>query len=309
MLRIIGVDLDATFRTNVFSRQPPDNLMGHYCAEDPASQARHLGPLTSNPLGYMDLAHTGDLERLRAEILEVRPNIIIALGNTASWALGLGLGINALRGTVHQTTIGADVFKVLPTYHPSAVLRDWSLRTIAIADLAKASNESLTPHLSFDNSVLWLNPTLADLEEFDRVHMAPSRCCASDIETKRGQITAISFAPRPDISLAIPFWVPGETPNYWPDLSSELQAWAWVRRWLERRDLVKVFQNGLYDTQYIYEYGIRPVACSEDTMLAHHSLYSELQKGLGFLGSVYCSVPSWKNMRTSKREDILKRDD
>ena len=43
-------------------------------------------------------------------------------------------------------------------------------------------------------------------------------------------------------------------------------------------------------------------------MLAHHSLYSELQKGLGFLGSIYTNYPSWKSMRTFKREEQLKRD-
>lgn len=308
MLKIIGVSLDDCYKTNVLSRQPEDNLLGHYCSDDPARQLRHLGPLTSNPLGYMDLAHSGELERLRDEISEVSPNIIIALGNTATWALGLGTGINALRGSVHTSTVRDRTFKVLPTYHPAAVLRDWSLRTIAIADLQKAANESLTPTLQFDNTELWLNPSLSDIADFDRLHMEQARVCACDIETKRSQITCISFAPTVDVSLAIPFWVDGQSPNYWPDAASEFQAWAYVRHWLERGDLVKVGQNFLYDLQYLQSI-CNPQSCTEDTMLAHHSLYSELQKGLGFLGSVYAHTPSWKSMRTAKREDILKRDD
>lgn len=308
MLRTVGVDLNDCYKANVFSRQPEGNLLGHYCSEDPSAQARHLGPLTSNPLGYMDIAHAGELERLRAEIRAVSPNVIVALGNTATWALGLGLGINALRGTIHQATVGDRTLKVLPTYHPAAVLRQWDLRTIAIADLAKAVQESHSPLLSFDNTTLWLNPTIEDLVEFDRDHMDGATTCAADIETKRGQITAISFAPSVDHSLCIPFWTDGVQPNYW-NVFEEVQAWAFVRRWLERSDLVKVFQNGLYDLQYLYEMGIRPKSCTEDTMIGHHSLYSELQKGLGFLGSIYANTPSWKQMRHVKKEELLKRDD
>jgi hypothetical protein len=33
-------------------------------------------------------------------------------------------------------------------------------------------------------------------------------------------------------------------------------------------------------------------------MLLHHSMQPELEKGLGFLGSVYTDEPSWKFMRT-----------
>lgn len=307
MLSIVGVDINETYRCNVFSRQPADNALGHYCTGDTSRQFRALGPLTNNPLGYMDTAHEGELARVRQELEEVRPNVIVALGNTASWALGLGLGIKALRGSVH--TFGD--LKVLPTYHPSAVLRDWSLRTITIADLEKAHHESHSPLLSFDNTELWLNPTLEDLAEFDATYMQPATVCACDIETKRGQITAISFSPRPDVSLCIPFWIDGGDPNYWGDGEAEALAWAYTRRWLERPELVKVFQNGLYDLQYITAppYSITPKNCTEDTMLAAHSLWSELPKSLGFLGSIFANTPSWKNMRTWRVDEQFKRDE
>lgn len=314
MLRIIGVDLNDCFKANVFCQQPEGNLIGHFGQPDRATAAAtHLGPLTTNPTLFLRQEfHRDSLDRLYREIVEVDPHVIVALGNTATWALGLGTGITALRGTVHLSNAPElpRPVKVLPTFHPAAVLRDWSLRTIAIADLQKAVNESASPHLAFDNTTLWLNPALEDLVEFDRDHMQPSRICAADIETKRGQITAISFAPSVDHSLCIPFWTDGADPNYWPTPSAEREAWAYVKRWLESPAITKVFQNGLYDLQYIYEVGIRPRACTADTMLAHHSLYSELQKGLGFLGSIYAHTPSWKSMRQGVRKDeLLKRDD
>jgi len=41
-------------------------------------------------------------------------------------------------------------------------------------------------------------------------------------------------------------------------------------------------------------------------MLLHHALFIELEKGLGFLGSVYTSEARWKFMRDV---DTLKRGD
>ena len=43
-------------------------------------------------------------------------------------------------------------------------------------------------------------------------------------------------------------------------------------------------------------------------MLMSHALYPELQKGLGFLGSVWTDEPAWKLMRSSKSTET-KRDE
>lgn len=309
MLRTVGVNLDDCFRTNVFSRQPPGNNLSTLCTPNPSPESRRLGPLTSAPQLWVHDDHLPELDRLRAELADCRPNIIIALGNTASWALLGDTGINTLRGTVHVTDfIPSRQTKVVPTYHPSAVLRQWDTRVIAIADLEKAHAEAATPNVSYDNTELWLAPTFDDLEEFGRLHLAHAAEVATDVETRRGQIDCVSFAPRPDISICVPFWNRDGT-NYWPTVEAEVAARRWVGSWLAKPDLVKVMQNGLYDTQYFLREGYVLQACTEDTMLAHHSLYSELRKGLGFLGSIYCQRPGWKNMRTFKKEEYLKRDD
>jgi uracil-DNA glycosylase len=311
MLTAVGVSLSDCYKANVFSRRPAENNLSLFgTGENPCEESRALGPLTRKPVTWIQAQFLPELVRVREEILAVSPNVILALGNTACWALGLGTGINNLRGTVHPVTIGDRVFKVLPTFHPAAVLRQYSDRVIAIADLEKCHVESASPDVRFDNTELWLDPTLADLDLFDRLHMRSAVVCATDVETRRGQITCISFSPtNADASLCVPFWVDGPSPNYWPSDADEVRAWAMVRHWLERRDLTKVMQNGLYDIQYMLRHGIQPMSCTEDTMLAHHSLYSELRKGLGFLGSVYANTPSWKTMRTFKREELLKAND
>lgn len=310
MLTSVGVSLSDCYKANVFSRRPADNNLSLFGSTEPGEASRALGPLSRNPILYVGDEWLPELERVRAEIDACRPNIIIALGNTACWALGLGTGINNLRGTVHPVTIGDRVFKVLPTFHPAAILRQYSDRVIAIADLEKAHVESASPEIRFDATELWLDPTLHDLVAFDTLHMRDARICASDVETKRGQITCISFSPSDAaVSLCIPFWVDGPAPNYWPTTEAEVAAWGWVRHWLERPDLTIVGQNFLYDLQYLLRHGIQPTNCTEDTMLAHHSLYSELRKGLGFLGSIYSNQSSWKQMRTFRREELLKAND
>lgn len=310
MLASIGVSLDACYKCNVFSRMPAGNNLALYGTSSPSPAAKALGPLTLNPITYIADEHIHELERLREELAACNPNIIIALGNTATWALLNQQGINSLRGSVHVSHFipGREV-KVVPTYHPAAVLRQWEWRTISLADLEKAHVESASPHFAYDNTEIWINPTLTDLVDFAHTHMESATICATDVETKRGQITCVSFAPQPEVAIVIPFWKDGVDPNYWPDISSESQAWRWVQHYVEKSTLTKVLQNGVYDYQYFARHGMRPKGFTEDTMLMHHSLYSELNKGLGFLGSIYANTPSWKHMRTYKLEEQLKRDD
>lgn len=313
MLRHVGLGLDDLYRTNVFSQRPPDNdlAVGYGVPKDHPNACVSLGALTSKPVvTYLHSAHVHNLQRLYDEITAVNPNVIVPLGNTACWALGMGHGIGDMRGTVHHIEVNGKLYKVLPTYHPSAVVRQWDLRTIAITDLEKAHQEAATPDLQFDNTELWLEPSLADLDDFGQRYLAPAHECAFDVETKQGQITCLSFAPSVDVCIVIPFWVEGTNPNYWPTVADETRAWRWVQHWVEKPSLVKVTQNGLYDTTYLRTpHSMNPANFSEDTMLASHSMYSEMRKGLGMLGSIYTNSPSWKRMRTFRREELLKRDD
>ncbi len=95
--------------------------------------------------------------------------------------------------------------------------------------------------------------------------------------------------------------------SYWGDESHELRAWACVRALLES-PIPKIFQNGLFDITYLSRLGFRPRNVKHDTMLLHHALFPEMQKGLGFLGSVYTNEAAWKLLRRRGHEE-LKRDE
>jgi DNA polymerase I-like protein with 3'-5' exonuclease and polymerase domains len=138
----------------------------------------------------------------------------------------------------------------------------------------------------------------------------PPPLLACDIETEKGMIKCIGFARSRYNACVVPFidWK-SPTGSYWPDTTAELAAWELCERLLTSPSIAIVGQNFLYDLQYITRAGIRPARCEEDTMLRHHSLFPELQKGLGFLGSIYTNEASWKLLRKHKADEPEKKDE
>jgi len=291
------------FLTNVLALRPPNNNLDLLCASKKEVGADY--PMPGLRQGkYLRPEFLPELERLQAEISEVRPNLVLALGNTACWALLHSTKIGSIRGAIAQDGLGR---KTLPTFHPAAVLRNWALRPIVVADLLKAKTEGSFAEVRRPKRTVIVNPSLAEIEQWYESEAKHADIISADIETGAGQIKCVGFASRIDLAIVIPF-VDLTKPSgcYWDNPLDEDMAWKWVRRILEL-PCSKVYQNGLYDLQYILHMGIKPKNCSEDTMLLHHALFPELQKGLGFLGSIYTSEPAWKLMRL--QSETLKKDD
>lgn len=298
--------------TNVFNTRPEDNKIENLCGtKAEASGGYGLGPLARTK--YLLPQHFHHLNRLEAELLATRPNLVVCLGNTALWALTGSGNIGTVRGTVREGELGAWKGKILPTYHPAGVLRQWEWRVICIADLAKAWRESRSPELTRPCRQILVSPTLAEIRSTlnawrGRISLDRGLRLSADVETAQGQVTCIGFALTRAEALVIPLWdkkKPGW--HYWPSFAEEREVFDLIEGFLQL-DCDKVFQNGMYDLQYILPMGIRPTRLGLDTMLRHHALFPELQKGLGFLGSIYTSEPAWKLMRR-KRPDTEKRDE
>ena len=305
LCRDSGVDLNACYVTNVFMSRPPDNDLSHWYVSRKESEAKCLAanhpflPPHKAPGKYLDpdIAIPA-LNRLSDELASLAPNIVIALGNTACWALLGTSGIMALRGTINKPLMGTA--KVLPTYHPAAILRQWDLRPVTILDLRKALRESAFPEIRIPRREIWIKPNLADLHLFFDLHLSSAKLISFDIETEGRQITCIGFAPTPSTVICVPFQdkdQPGY--HYWKSQEEEVEAWRWVRRVLES-PVPKLGQNAKYDCEYLIR--VAKIAVNlganggEDCMLLHHSIQPELQKSLGFMGSVYTNSPSWKGM-------------
>lgn len=297
---------DQVFRTNVFNRHPPGNKLEWFCGGKAEGIASYGALLQSR---YVRKEFEAELDRLADEVLAVDPNLIIALGGTALWAFTGRTGITKLRGTTLCTTHCASGFKLLPTYHPSAVLRQWELRPTTLFDLIKAKREAEFPDLRRPACEIWIEPSLADIERFINDHVRGCEILSVDIETTGSRITCIGFAPGSGLAIVIPFDDErSKGGSYWPDRESEVKAWALIRGVLTDRAVPKLFQNGLYDIAFLWRaYGIGVMGAQHDTMLLHHALQPESLKGLGYMGSIYTDHGPWKHER--KATSTIKRDE
>lgn len=254
------------------------------------------------PGRYIRADASGHLTSLFQAVNKAEPNCIIALGNAPLWALTRMTGIAKWRGIPTMSRLD---IKLVATWAPGAIVKQWELRPIAYMDFLKAARQSENKLLVKPKSYIHMQPTLQEIADFYERYIVPAPYLAVDIETKAGTVTEIGFAVSPRRALVIPFW-DRERGNYWPTLAAEREARAWCRRILEEKDCVG--QNFQYDMQYLWRtMGIPTPRFVGDTMLLHHSLQPELKKGLGFLASLYTDRPSWKFMRTDA--DNLKRED
>lgn len=299
------IDQAEVYKTNVFNFRPRNNRIDSLYT-DRANGIPNYRPVLSGK--YIHKDHAPELERLWQEIEREKPNVIVAAGNLALWALCKKSGIKRYRGSPLLTHDGR--WKVLPTWNPSSVLRQWELRVICLSDFTKAQKEMQFPELNRPARYLYLDPTITEIWDFYNKYLANEPYISCDIETKGKQITEVGYGTADGKrAIVIPFWSRKHRDgNYWPDLDTELEAWSIVRHINSKHKLLG--QNFSYDMQYFWRTINIPCPHFEgDTMLLHHSLQPELEKGLGFLGSIYTSEPSWKFMRQDHSEHFKKGED
>lgn len=298
------------YTTNVFNFRPPGNDISWVCEDDNKIGRKHGIP------GYPALVRGKfvkaefyeEITRLRHELLTQDPNLVIALGNTACWAILGETAITKIRGVTKMSTHCVAGFKVLPILHPAAILREWSQRPVTVVDLIKAKREAASPDVIRPMCEIWIEPEISDILEFKHRFIDRAERISVDIETSGTQITMVGIAPHRGLGIVIPF-VDARKRNrcYWPTNEIEIHAWKIIQEILEAPKPSKVFQNGLYDIAFIWRTtGIKVVGADEDTMLLHHALQPESLKGLGFLGSVYTDHGSWKQMR--EKIETVKKD-
>lgn len=306
LLAEAGISRADCFLTNVFNLRPSANRIEALCGDKKTAIPGYPALVKGK---FVRSEFAPELDRLGEELLAVNANLVVCLGNTASWALMGKTAISKTRGTTDISTHTVSGFKTLSTYHPAAVLRQWELRPIVVIDLMKAKRESEYAEVRRPKREIWIEPTVEDIQEFRSRYLIGPGLVSVDIETSGNQITCIGFAPNSRVSIVIPF-VDGrrEGKSYWPTEQSERAAWEIVASILSDPLLKKVFQNGAYDVAFLWRaMGLPVFGATEDTMLLHHSMQPESLKSLGFLASCYCTEGAWKDMR--KTSDTIKRDD
>lgn len=291
-------------RTNVFKFHPHANDIASLCGPK-AEGVRGYPPLVKSK--FLRREFIPHLESLADEITRIDPNLVVALGNTPLWALCGSTGISKVRGTTRLSTHTATGFKVLPTYHPAAVLRQWELRPTTVMDLSKARREAEFPEVRRPKRIVAIEPTsLIEIKAFYEQYIKGCPYLSVDIENPGGPISEIGIG-HAKAAIVIPF-IDKRKKNrsYWKTKEEEIAVINFLKDILEDRTIKKVMQNGLHDVSVILRWwGIRVFGFDQDCMLLHHALQPESLKGLAFLGSMYTDEGAWKNMRKFTN---LKRD-
>ena len=304
---IAGIHLDDCLLTHTIQLKPHQNSTQYFFHK--RAEYKRLcktqewrSPYAPTKEGYLKQEYEQDIQRLHKDIDEANPNIIIAMGSVSLWAV-TGLDkVGTHRGTtlITSLSISDKSYKVLPTYSPVSVVKNFKWRPHVVSDLQKAKRESSSKELKHTVREVWIEPTIKDLDVFYNKYISEANHnnpLAFDIETAEGSIVCIGFAPTPSTTIVVPFRDKNkEMLNYW-DAADEIAAWSWVRNILEDDKIVKVAQNQLYDVSWlVHKQNIRVKGIIHDTMHAQHSLQPEQEKGLGFLGSIYTNESAWKTL-------------
>lgn len=281
MLHEAGFVRTEAFLTNVCKYRPPNNEIGAFFLDSKQTQPN-------------ELIKEG-LTELAQEIATVRPKLILALGNTALWALSQRRGITKWRGSMlyHRwlDEVGGGAALLMPTYHPALIMREWSYRSIAVQDMRRA-------RLALDNGCRWpelsrnflLRPSFQQAMEvldglIQQAQRGPLRL-ASDVETRSGYIACHGIAWSSSEAICIPFMCVESPDGYWT-LEEEVAIWEKQRILLTHPNTEVVGQNYLYDSQYFARrWGYIPRVV-HDTLVMQNVAFPGLPRGLDFLSSMY----------------------
>lgn len=299
LLGAVGISRSECFVTNVCRERPPSNDISNFFA----LKKRDITLAHKQVMGkWAGPELLAGLELLRKEISLVQPEMVIALGNVAMWALSGHWGIKAWRGSELQGDVSGVRFQLLPTYHPAAVFREWSLKGLIQHDLARASRKRANGReVRKPNWRFIVRPTFAEakgaLEHilFELLPHNPRVKLAPDIETRAGHIACSGIAWSKLDAISIPLMCVERPEGYWP-LEQEIELVRLQRQIMTHPNAYLVGQNFNYDRQYYHRWWGFTARCDSDTMAKHHAMFSTSPKGLGHLSSLYCDYHAyWKD--------------
>jgi DNA polymerase I-like protein with 3'-5' exonuclease and polymerase domains/uracil-DNA glycosylase len=304
MMAEAGISMQSCYKTHVLKIKAPSDVAESFIA------------LTKKAITFDHVEYNGrqvlpilrdQIQILKDEIARVKPNVIVALGNVAMWALTGQWGLTAWRGSVLRCTLQEEIgypIKVIPTYHPRQINKVWKWRVIGIMDLVRIKRESQThtfPTIDYDFLIEptfeWVNTVLSQL--IDQANNTTElKYLSVDIETKYHTIEMIALAWNNREAICIPF-VANNTHYYSEDEEAEIVYLLY--RLLTHKNIKVIGQNFNYDDQYIHKYWMFTPNSIEDTLIIQHSMTSVLPKDLSFLSSMY--LPYHKHWKEDGKGD------
>lgn len=291
MLHETGLLRSECFVTNVCRERPNDNDIEQFFLRRQRSPGDGWSPLFG---GWAMPPVVRGAELLAKEIELVKPGVIIPVGNLALLATASRWGIGNWRGS----TLRVDGRIVLPTYHPAAVLREWSLRSYVIHDLRRAKDALERgveePHYEFVVRPYFQQACYILRTLLWKLSKAPLHI-SCDIETRAGHIACVGFAWSRTEALCIPLMCLERPEGFW-SAEEEEHLIRLMRQVLEHPNARISGQNFIYDTQYLWRWFRCRPRLAWDTMLGYHVCFPGMDKDLATLSSLFCAYHVyWKD--------------
>lgn len=270
----IGLKLDTCYRTLLFK----DHIVG--LGFNPRRDKKYIDEYrAANPLNFEQL--------LKDEIKEVDPNVIVAMGNHSLRSLTGAYGIQKYRGSILSASLDR-IYKVIPTFSPHQIFETHQRFFITAADYSnKLKTQIEYPQIDRDTDLIWICRTVEAAQNFFRRNRS-AEFLTFDIETWHGAPTCCSFCFDGRESISIPFY----------DEKMSMADGMLLMRECSKvlsSPIPKVNQNVKFDWNILERFGFKINNVVGDTMLAAHTLYPEFNKNLGFLTSLYTTVPYFKD--------------
>jgi len=201
---------------------------------------------------------------------------------------------------------GINDIPCMPIVHPASVLRFWNQLPLLEHDLHRAKRYIDDPDWDSPKRTLYTaHETIECSTKRRTVHnethnadwfirkigevKETAKAISFDIETYAGTITVFGIADSPYHAISIPF-----TGRFSPYDEARLVD---AIRELMDTDMPKIAHNGVYDCTYLAEqWKVQVRGFIWDTMLMHHSVFSEMRHSLAFCTSWYTDQPYYKEM-------------
>lgn len=307
MLGEAGISRSECFVTNVSKFRPEGNNIAQFFAGAKKN-------VTSAHTRIRDKLVTKELaagvDELRAEINLVKPNIIIACGNTSLWAL-TGIckhphdlaqpnGISDWRGSMLVEDLSGRSTQCIPTYHPAAILRQWSWRAAGVHDIRRAARFRNGERFPKPDWRFIIRPSFSRVVETlvglrQRLDAGEHLTLSYDIETRQGHIACAGLAWTLLDAICIPFMCAGRPGGYWSE-DEEAAIIMMLTAVINHKNAEVIGQYITYDSQYNYRHWHSVPNVKQDTMISMHSMFSDLPKDLAFQASLNCNYYRfWKD--------------
>jgi len=278
LLTKAGIQRDECYITNVIHTRPEKNNFECYYTD-----SKHSQPTTA-----LIQAH----ENLCKEVAGYRPNVVVALGKEAMFALTGHKRILKWRGSI----LNVQGVKCIPTLHPAMVMRDPKMNPIISMDMMRIAEESKTPKMpDVYRDAFRINPSYEMVMYMLKEFLPQQSILAFDIETipPLEQIMCLGFAWSKEDAFCLPVFF--GTSSWWT-AEEEFAIIKATQALVNNNPGIKwIAQNAQYDMTYLADKWDVNINIWMDTMIAFHCTYPEMRKSLAFLTSIYTKRPYYKD--------------